>query len=327
MERSIKLDRPVFTISLDFELMWGVFDKRTIDSYGENIRGVHQLIPKLLELFHKYNVHVTWATVGMLFNETLEELKNTKPEEFPSYANPNFSAYNQFSHIRREDYSLYYSAVSLIQLINSYKHQEIGTHTYSHYYCLEQGQSISQFKADLKLAISKAQKMGLNLRSIVFPRNQYNNEYLNVCAELGIASFRGNESNILQKPRNQDQLNIVVKVLRYLDSYFNITGHNIYQRLESKSNLLNIPASFFFRPYNPKLPLLERLKVRRIKSSMLTAAKQKSLFHLWWHPHNFGKNQNENLMQLEEVLKYYVKMQSEFGMESMNMSEIIYINK
>lgn len=327
MDRSIKLDRPVFTISLDFELMWGVFDKRTIDSYGENIKGVHQLIPKLLELFQKYNVHVTWATVGMLFNESLEELRNAEPEELPSYTNPDFSAYKHLFQIREEDYRLYYSALPLIQLINSYNNQELGTHTYSHYYCLEKGQSINQFKSDLKLAIAKAQKMELTLKSIVFPRNQYNDEYLNVCAELGVASFRGNELNILQKPRNQDQLNIVVKVLRYLDSYFNISGHNTYQKLERKSNLLNIPASFFFRPYNSKLAFLERLKVNRIKSSMLTAAKQKALFHLWWHPHNFGKNQKENLIQLEDVLKYYVKMNMEFGMKSMNMSEVVNMNK
>jgi hypothetical protein len=60
---------------------------------------------------------------------------------------------------------------------------------------------------------------------------------------------------------------------------------------------------------------------------MLTAAKQKALFHLWWHPHNFGKNQKENLIQLEDVLKYYVKMNMEFGMKSMNMSEVVNMNK
>ena len=42
-----------FVISLDFELMWGVRDKRTINDYGQNILNVHQVIPQTLELFRK----------------------------------------------------------------------------------------------------------------------------------------------------------------------------------------------------------------------------------------------------------------------------------
>ena len=56
-----------FVISLDFELIWGVRDKRTIQSYGENLRGVHQAIPRLLNLFDQYKIKGTFATVGFLF--------------------------------------------------------------------------------------------------------------------------------------------------------------------------------------------------------------------------------------------------------------------
>ena len=37
-----------FIISLDFELMWGVRDLVTIDTYGQHVAGVHEAMPKML---------------------------------------------------------------------------------------------------------------------------------------------------------------------------------------------------------------------------------------------------------------------------------------
>ena len=43
-----------FVISLDFELMWGVRDVKTIANYGNNVAGVHQVIPGLLKMFSEF---------------------------------------------------------------------------------------------------------------------------------------------------------------------------------------------------------------------------------------------------------------------------------
>jgi Kef-type K+ transport system membrane component KefB len=56
-----------FVISLDFELLWGVRDKRTVTDYGANIRGVRDVVPALLDLFAERDIACTWATVGLLF--------------------------------------------------------------------------------------------------------------------------------------------------------------------------------------------------------------------------------------------------------------------
>ena len=74
-----------FVISLDFELMWGVRDKRTINDYGQNILNVHQVIPQTLELFRKYAVCGTFSTVGFLFFKTKEELLANLPSIKPQY--------------------------------------------------------------------------------------------------------------------------------------------------------------------------------------------------------------------------------------------------
>ena len=67
------MDKGTLLISLDFELFWGVLDCHTYDSYGKNVLGGRNAIPKLLELFKKYGVHATWATVGMMFADNVED--------------------------------------------------------------------------------------------------------------------------------------------------------------------------------------------------------------------------------------------------------------
>ena len=37
--------------------------------------------------------------------------------------------------------------------------------------------------------------MGISLKSLVFPRNQFNESYLKVCVELGIENVRSNPNN------------------------------------------------------------------------------------------------------------------------------------
>ena len=55
----------IFTISLDFELHWGVHDQRPLAAYARNLLGAREAIPRMLELFDA--IALTWATVGLLF--------------------------------------------------------------------------------------------------------------------------------------------------------------------------------------------------------------------------------------------------------------------
>jgi len=317
-----KLDTSVFTISLDLELMWGVFDKRNINNYGTNIDNVKEVVPKILNLFLEYNINATWAIVGCLNFLSLEDLLDNIPKTLPRYNNQKLSAYSHMQKIKKQNFSKYYSAVKLISMIKSRKTQEIATHTFSHYYCLEDPINDVSFKEDIVKAISVSNNIGIETKSIIFPRNQYYDECFRICMEEGIIAYRGNENNFLQRPRNQNELNLLIRALRFADSYINITGFNIYDKLYKNSNgLVNIPSSFFFRPY-ARNKILEYCKIKRYKSAMLSAAKNQKLFHLWWHPHNFGKNMDKNLFQLKEILDYYSLLNKKYEMKSMNMSQL-----
>jgi hypothetical protein len=307
-------------ISLDFELMWGVQDKRSINDYGKNIEGVHSLVPKLLSIFSKYDISVTFATVGFLFLKSKQDLKDNCPKLMPTYLDSRLNPYRD-SYIDNVDFiERFHFAPELIDLIIDSGKHEIGSHTFSHYYCLEDGQDINQFSEDLSKFSQIATGMGINVKSIVFPRNQVNLDYLKLCSEKGITCYRGNQESWLYEPRNGQSESVLRRFLRLVDAYINISGSHTYTLPTLKNNsLLNFPASRFFRPWNSFLPFLEFLKVRRIKTGMTKAAMKNEVFHLWWHPHNFGVNQTQNLSQLENILDHYLYLKSKYGYESVTM--------
>ena len=67
-------------ISLDFELFWGVFDVRSLESYKRQLDKVHSIVPQLIELSDKYDIKLTFATVGFLFAKNKSELIEFSPE-------------------------------------------------------------------------------------------------------------------------------------------------------------------------------------------------------------------------------------------------------
>ncbi len=55
---------------------------------------------------------------------------------------------------------------------------------------------------------------------------------------------------------------------------------------------------------------------------METAARRRKLFHLWWHPHNFGVDLQENLAFLRAILDCFRTLQELYGMRSMTMAAL-----
>ena len=108
-----------------------------------------------------------------------------------------------------------------------------------------------------------------------------------------------------------------------LDTYLNISGHNCYADDYLQSSFpVDIPSSRFLRPFSGKLRMLESLRLRRIKSGMTYAAKHNQTYHLWWHPHNFGVNQQENFAFLEQILAHYSELNVAYGFRSYTMSAL-----
>lgn len=317
-------NKGVLVISFDFELYWGVRDTKSLEKYKKNILGERKIIPAILKLFYENNIHATWATVGFLFCKDQKEITKISPNKKPSYTNKKLSPYEHIKKIgfTEVENKLHY-APSLIKLIASSPNQEIGTHTFSHYFCLEKGQNINEFTEDLKSAKQVAEKYKITLKSLVFPRNQINKTYLPACAKEGIIAYRGTESYWIYSARSGEEEFFIRRLVRLIDAYINISGHNCYSLNSIDRTLpLNIPSSRFLRPYSKKLKFLEWIRLRRILSDMTYAAKKGSIYHLWWHPHNFGINQEENMLFLKKILDHFSTLKTIYGMESLNMEEL-----
>ena len=312
-----------FVISLDFELMWGVRDHRTVHSYGDAVLGGRKAIPEMLSRFKQAELKATWATVGLLFAKNRDEMLEYSPTLRPEYQNANLSPYPVLEKgLIGEDESSdpYHFGASLIEQIAETPGQEIATHTYSHFYCMEPGATVAAFDQDMAAAHAIAANYGHDLNSIVFPRNQAAEDYITADAMQGLAVFRGEAKGWLYRPRAGQETTLPFRLARFLDGALPL-GPNQIVMPKRDGRILDVPASRFLRPWSQKLAPYHALHIRRIEKEMEMAAKSGGCYHLWWHPHNFGRNLAENLGQLDRIIETFKRCREEFGMESRNMTD------
>jgi len=317
------MDTGTFVISLDFEIHWGVSDHHTIESYNENLRNVPQIVRWSLQLFREKNIHATWATVGMLFCHKKEVLFSYgQPEYTPDYVRKEISNYIVAEQAgKNEQDDPYHFAPTLVHEIINTPGQEMATHTFSHYYCLEPGQTPEAFYHDLGAAVAVAKKEKIELYSIVFPANQFKPDHLEVCKKQGLKCYRGNYPSWMYQLKAKAEEGLWKRFCRLVDFYLPLNGSR-YVEPVMNNGLLNIPSSCFLRPYSKKLSFLEGMRVWRMKREMTAAAKKKKIYHLWWHPHNFGQNMEKNFSILVKVLEHYKMLEKKYQMQSLNMAEI-----
>ena len=305
-------------VSLDFELFWGMLDKCRLEDYQDNVLGARTAIPKMLDLFQKYDIHATWAAVGFLFAENYQELKRYFPEQKPSYQQKDLSPYDWFDRIGEDENSApCFYCPGLIRLVSQVPGQEIGSHTFSHYYCREPGQTVEQFAADMAAAKRIAADHGYDLTSVILPRNQCEPAYTRVFRELGFTAYRDEENDWIHE---KIRFRPLLRLLRLADVYLPLTGQGGYHP-QKEDGIWNLVGSRMYKPIMKPLACLEGLKIRRIKAQMRHAAKHDLTFHLWWHPHNVGILTEAHLKQLEEIFDYYRQLKDRYGMESLNMRE------
>lgn len=305
-------------LSLDFELLWGVRDHATRESYGANILGGRSAIPPMLERFERHGIQATWATVGAVFCASREELLDALPpkELRPRYVNAGLSNDRYLDEIGTDEAcDPHYFGASLVAQIDACPGQEIATHTMSHFYCLEAGASIESFAADLDAACRVAANRNIALRSIVFPRNQYAAPHLDVVRQRGIQCYRGNPSAWAYRPAAGAGQTPPRRLLRLVDAHTGLLGPHLYQPGSE-----NVPASHFLRPCAGRLAAFHSRHLTVIERAMTRAAQTGAGFHLWWHPHNFGADTEANLAGLDRIISHFERLRDEYAMVSRTMA-------
>ncbi|MCD8031774.1 MAG: polysaccharide deacetylase family protein [Bacteroides sp.] len=241
-----------FLISLDFELLWGLagWDKSKISNYLPCIQNAVSALSGILLIFEKYEMKCNIASVGGMDFRSLGEFLASAPSVRPSYKYRLVSSYDSFlKEVGRNYRGDLLFCPDTIHRLSQMENVQLATHTFSHYYCMEKGQTSEQFREDLKVALAVFYKRGIKIETIVFPGNQISDPYLKVCAEEGLTHFRGNLQNVLCKPDKMGKRFTIKAALRLVDTYLNITGTNCYSLSSVQGKYLkNVPGSRFFTP-------------------------------------------------------------------------------
>lgn len=315
-------------ISLDFELHWGVFDKMPWPESREYFLKTRDGIPKLLDLFAGFDIRATWATVGLLFAENRDEMLSFFPEGKPDYQNAALSAYywiegNGLGDDEKSDPAHF--AFSLIKEISSCPGQEIGSHTFAHVFALEDGMKPEDYHDDLASARKIAKSKGFDVKSLVFPRNQYNRQILQAAFDSGFGIVRSNPDVWFWKPASGSSETLAQRVFRTGDAFLPLTSSNLHDEssamVKDVSGLMLTPASRFLRPLSSN-SFLNRRRNARIKAELTECAKKDLTYHLWWHPHNLAIRQDESFEALRDILAHVDSLKNEYGLKSLNMGEL-----
>jgi peptidoglycan/xylan/chitin deacetylase (PgdA/CDA1 family) len=313
-------------ISLDFELHWGVRDHSAADGpYARNLHGARVAVNALLELFARFGVRATWATVGMLCADGASELARLSPPPSmrPRYVDWRLDPYREAVGTDETADPLHF-APSLIRRILSAPGQELASHTFSHFYAREPGQTATQFAADLDCAIAAAALHGSRPYSLVFPRNQHHPEYDSVLRAAQFRCYRGLPTGLLHRATGASQLTFAHRALRWLDDLVPGGPQRTVSlaSLRSENGLVNVPASHFLRPIRRAKDPAARLQRARIAEALQQAARDSAMLHLWWHPHNFGATLDESLKHLTAVLEVAAHHRDAGRLEFLGMLDV-----
>ncbi len=308
-------------ISVDLEMLWGVDGVWAPGSaYGANLQGVRNVVPALLDLFEEFDIHATWAVVGMLMARDRADLETLLPRVRPAYRNKVLDPYRRLSRAWDGHDRLRF-APDLVAAIAGRAGQEIGTHTFSHYYCLEPGQDREAFAADLDAALRVAAREGYRIRSLVFPGNQYREAYLDIVRDRGILAFRGNRGAWAYRP-GPGFRRPLRRWVRLVDDYARIPGHTPLETIVRGGVPFNIPESFFWAGRPRHLGVLDGLRIKHVARGMVRAAEAGGVYHLWWHPHNFGADPAANLKALRRLFWVFRDLRERGCMGSRAMGEL-----
>lgn len=310
-------------ISLDFELHWGMRDHTAVDpTVTRSLVASRSAVVRLAELFSQREVRATWATVGLLFATTAAEARALSPDIRPAYDLARLDPYREAIGPTENDDPLHLAG-SLVDRLASIPGQELASHTFSHYYCLEPGPDASAFCADLQAAQTAAEGRGQRLRSLVLPRNQWDPALAPILIQTGFECYRGPQPGWAHRSRSGGDSGLAVRAVRLASTWAGPAVPTFgWDELLEPSGLCNVPASVFLRPWARSTKTLQPLQDGRIVKALRDAARRGRVVHLWWHPHNFADQPTENLDRLQRLLDEVDRLRGSDGMTSLGMGDV-----
>lgn len=310
-----------FLFSLDTELAWGHFDYFPSPDISMDSSQERYVVKRLLEIFDRYGISVTWALVGHMFYSRCEKCPICPIMDWKG-------KYSVFDQIYETNNSLWYGEDIVDLLLERRFVHEIAFHGYTHRIFDKNDLS----EEDARTEIMEWKRLSIRKKlvplSVIFPRNKVG--YLPVFKEAGFICYRGNQLT----PR-YFSTPLIGKVLKWMDLKFQFCIPEVYQPMEDPSGFVNLPASRRLFGMNPRVSRLlsllnlSKLEINRIIKGVQKAASEKKVIHIRVHPYEFKSE--KNFTQLTILLDAVWKEMKEGKLQSITMSglakKVLELNK
>lgn len=289
------LERGAFTLSLDFELIWGTQDVAGPDGFRKACLFERQrIVDDLLALLHEFEIPATWCIVGHLFLDSCDgKHADLKRPRHPWMTGDWF----QHDPGGRENESSVFLGKSLVEKILACPtRQEVGFHSFSHVIWGDPGCSREVAESELVACMRAAGWTGKPGVSFVFPRNRVG--HLDVLAQHGIRVFRGPGPRWYERDEDPGALGRLAHLVEVAMG----TPAPTVVPAPTPEGLINLPGSMIYLPAHGIRGLIPvSRRVRRALAGLNDAARRRRVLHLWFHPTNLADHYQAMMTGLREV--------------------------
>lgn len=310
----VHLEKGAFVCSIDTELAWGyahLEDDPSTYEHWESYGRVRDTVERLLALMDRYDIRATFAFVGRLLIDHSNQAETSIYPENPQPAAQYFTE----SRFSEQEFLDRWYAPELIQMVQGAKSEhEIGSHTFSHMIEGEPGYSKSLFEQDLAAAQQHAKSLGLNLKSLIYPKNRV--AHVDIAARNGFSCYRSvpvsRTANLPSLPR---------RVLQKLDAYLPVPPAVSYP--VKRDGIWELPATSYYRHTAGWARWqINYVRAAKLKAGIRRAASGKALFHVWFHPYDIASDPKRLLPPLERAFAEVAKLRDAGRLENLTMGEV-----
>ena len=311
----------VFTLSLDFELIWGTLEDHGPDAFRRACEIERtEVVDRLLGLFAEFEIPATWCILGHLFLDSCALENGSKHPEIVHARRATGADWFAVDPCTDEATDPVFYGRSLVEKIRSCPvRQEIGSHSFSH--VLFDEVSSDAAASELAECVRLGQAAGVELHSFAFPRNRVG--HLGALRDSGFICFRGPEPG-WHEGAERGPLRRVAHLLDVIAA----RTPPVVEPIERAPGLWDIPGSMMYFPMHGRrrhIPLSRRVK--RAAKGLDRAAETGRVFHLWFHPTNLADEIDRMFDGLRSIFEHAARLRTDSRLRFASMGEIALARK
>ena len=290
---------PTFILSLDCEGKWGMADcLKPFHHQAITSANLTKAYRQLLDTLDRHGISATFAFV-MAF--ALSESERTRFQVLDEEANPDDRWLRHYWDCLKAGLGDGWHQPEAFDMVRSSGLHEIASHGFCHRPLADAAIDPPGARCELRLATEAAKLKQIELRTLVFPRNEVGN--LEAVRATGYQGYRAR----LDRRRG--------RAAALLEEY------NVWRAPQSVTDvtdgLVVIPSGRFFNwRFGPRKLVPPAVTVARWRHQLETCARHGGVVHLWLHPHNLITGPGTASV-LDKVLAHVASLRQQGGIRVM----------